>query len=250
MSTFPPLLSGPSKHAREIFPHLGRIMHTSSRLLATALVAALPSLYCAPAQSFRPVAAEAYARPLSFEANQGQTDSRVRFLSRGSGYTLFLDATGAALALQGSQGAAVLQMRIIGAGPAKQVTGLDRLSGTANYFIGNDPKRWRTGIPTYGKVRYQAVLPGVDMIYYGNQRQLEYDLVVGPGGDPSAIRLAFEGSRGLHIDASGDLVIEAEGGELHQHRPVIYQEAGGRRRSVSGNYVLYDDGAVGFHVNA
>src|SRR5690242_1422784 len=128
MSTFPPLLSGLSRHARGIFPHPRRIMHTSSRLLATALVAALPSLYCAPAQPFRRVGAEAYARPLSFEANQGQTDSRVRFLSRGSGYTLFLDATGVALALQGSHGAAALRMRIAGAGPARQVTGLDRLS--------------------------------------------------------------------------------------------------------------------------
>ena len=117
-------------------------MHTSSRLLGTALLTALLPKYCAlaaPARPFRPVASEAYARPLSFEANQGQTDSRVRFLSRGRGYTLFLDPGEAVLALQGSQGAAALQMRIVGARPAKQITGLNRLSGTdRDGFRGRD----------------------------------------------------------------------------------------------------------------
>ena len=123
--------------------------------------------------------------PLQFETNQGQTDAQVKFLSRGRGYTLFLTPSEAVLALRkpvrlttGDDGdeqaatEALLRMKLVGANNEPQMVGLEKLSGKVNYFIGNDAKRWRTSIPTYAKVKYQAVYPGIDLIYYGNQRRL------------------------------------------------------------------------------
>lgn len=162
--------------------------------------------------------------PLHFEANQGQTDRQVKFLARGRGYSLFLTATEAVLVLRQSSDqphkhslasgerarvkgvapeqtgqassqsnrGAVLRMQLVGASPASQMVGLEELPGKANYFIGNDPTKWRTNIPTYAKVEYREVYPGVNLVYYGNQGQLEYDFTVAPGADPKAIKLAFD----------------------------------------------------------
>jgi hypothetical protein len=215
---------------------------------------------------------EAYGNvPFSFEANQGQTDRQVQFLSRGPGYTLFLTPTEAVLALQ--QGSkyplapdsglrelksaqleenktTVLRMQFEGANPSPRASGLEPLPGIVNYFIGNDPKKWRTNVPTYAKVKYRDVYPGVDLIYYGNQGQLEYDFVVRPGADPSAIKLAVgatrrvaQSGRGnaspLRMDANRDLVIQADGGEVRFHKPVVYQPtASGGRTPVDGRYSL------------
>ena len=200
--------------------------------------------------------------PLSFEANQGQADSQVKFISRGSGYSLFLTSTEAVLSLQeppaskgplpsapSSKSAAfVVKMRLVGANPSPQLTGRDELPGKSNYFIGNDPAKWRTNVPNYAKVKYADVYPGIDLVYYGNQRQLEYDFVVAPGADPRAIRFAIDGHKERRIDAKGDLVLEVEGSELRLHRPVIYQEINGSRRSFAGNFVIHDIRQVGFEV--
>ena len=126
-------------------------------------------------------------------------------------------------------------MKLVGAQhPAAEA--LDELPGKANYFIGNDPKRWRTNVPTYAKVRYRDVYPGVDVVYYGNQRQVEHDFVVAPGADPQTIRLRFEGVDKLSTDASGNLVLEANGSELLMASPVAYQEADGNRDPIEGRY--------------
>ena len=205
---------------------------------------------------------EAYGKlPLSFEANQGQTDAQVNFLSRGSGYTLFLTATEAVLSLRESAAPSsgeardtqvttgtVLRMQLIGANPAPAVAGLERLPGQVNYFIGHDPARWRSNVPLYGKVKYEGVYPGIDLVYYGNQRQLEYDFVVAPGASPNAIRLELEGAERLDIDARGDLVIHTALGEIRQRKPLIYQERGGTREEISGRYVLLSGRQVGFEV--
>ncbi|HLE82116.1 MAG TPA: hypothetical protein VJA25_12590, partial [Dehalococcoidia bacterium] len=208
---------------------------------------------------------------MSFEANQGQADAQVKFLSRGGGYRLFLTASEAVLYV--SKPAAsktsyqtdltpmsadpddlqaiehtVLRMQLVGANPQPPAVGLDELPGKVNYFLGNDPQKWRTNIPTYAKVKYEDVYPGIDLVYYGNQRQLEYDLVLAPGADH------------LAVDAQGDLVLQTAGGQIRLQKPRVYQEVEGARQAIPGGYVLLPvpEGAgqgdglrqVGFQVGA
>src|SRR5438094_10478985 len=223
------------------------------------LLLALALASCAPApatrispelpQATKPQVLAAYGKlPLSFEANQGQTDPQVKFLSRGRGYTLFLTPTEAVLTLTKADAHAkrrisgeatlsepekragtVLRMKLLGANPTPSVTGVEELPGRSNYFVGNDPKKWRANIPTYAKVEYGEVYPGVNLVYHGNQRQLEYDFVVSPGADPKAITLAFEGVEGVAIDALGDLVLRAGGSEVRMRKPFVYQEENAQR---------------------
>ncbi len=148
--------------------------------------------------------------------------------------------------------AAALRIALVGANPAPQLAGLEELPGKSNYFIGNDPKKWRTGVPAYAKVQYKQVYPGVDLVYYGNQRELEYDFVVRPGADPKVIRLAVVGGGTvrpqlgavreppLRIDADGDLVIETDGGELRFRKPLVYQVETDNRKSEIQNRKLLD----------
>ena len=128
------------------------------------------------------VAGNTYGRlPLSFEPNQGQTDARVKFLARASGYTLFVTADEAVFACRDGS---VERMKLLGANPKLRFEPLDKQPGISNYFIGNDPSRWRTNIANYGKIALRDVYRGIDLIFYSNQRQLEYDWVVSPGADP------------------------------------------------------------------
>src|SRR2546425_8473822 len=129
-------------------------------------------------------------------------------------------------------------MTFAGGNPMPRLAGLDELPGKVNYFIGNDAAKWRTNVPTYARVHYQDLYPGIDLIYYGNPRQLEYDLVVRPGADPGRIVLGFQGADKLEVDADGDLVFHTAGAVIRQRKPVIYQEADGLRRDIAGGYVL------------
>jgi hypothetical protein len=190
--------------------------------------------------------------PLSFEPNLGQVDPRVKFLSRGRGYTLFLTKDQAILRIERRMAKnenALVRLRLVGAKPDAEVTGRGELPGEANYFLGNDPKKWHTNVPTYAKVRYHDVYPGVDLEYYGSpsaQGQLEYDFIVAPGADPSAIALQVGAAREprLRIDTGGDLMIPAHRGEIRFHKPLIYQRDAGsslvadRRSLVEGRYIL------------
>jgi Abnormal spindle-like microcephaly-assoc'd, ASPM-SPD-2-Hydin/Beta-propeller repeat len=197
--------------------------------------------------------------PLAFEANQGQTDSDVRFLAHRSGYALFLTARDAILTLRpGAKRAgsdpALLRMKLSGASANPSVTGSDELPGKTNYFIGKDPTKWRTNIPTYSKVHYSSVYPGVDLVYYGHEGGLEYDFVVSPGGDPSAIRMAFEGAVPA-IDGHGDLVLRmGEGDEVRFEKPMVYQETdghtGGNRRYLEGRFRVTADHQVSFQLGS
>ena len=194
--------------------------------------------------------------PMSFEVNQGQLAPEVQFTSRGSGYSLFLTPTEAVLALgrfeargpHKAHGTDVIRMRVSGANPAVQPAGVDRFPGIANYFLGNDPTKWRTRIPTYAKVRYNGIYPGIDLVYYGNQRQLEYDFIVAPGADEKAIRLQFAGAQRLNLAQNGDLTIRAANGQVALHKPEIYQQIDGRRRSVRGAFRLLHANQVVFTV--
>ena len=124
----------------------------------------------------------------------------------------------------------------MGANPKAKVVGLDELPGKSNYFIGNDPKKWRTNVPSYARVKYEGVYPGVDLVYYGNQRQLEYDFVVAPGADPNQIKLSFAGADGMRVDAaSGDLVLNLGDDEVRFHKPAVYQPAVAAVSSLPSN---------------
>ena len=188
------------------------------------------------------------AMPLSFEANRGQTDPRVKFVARAQGYDLFLTAGGAILSP--ANAISPLTITLIGARRAAPASGLDELPGRSNYFVGSDPRQWHTQVPHFRKVRYDRVYPGIDLIYYGNNRELEYDFHVAPGVDPRTIRLGFGGVRAVRIDASGELVLETPDGELRQRRPVLYQDVDGVRRVVPGRYALRGRSEVGFEVGA
>jgi len=255
-------------------------------LLASGLIATSAGVAANARQAFQPADNAAAARvqvaqnygkiPLSFEANQGQAAKTVRFTSRGSGYSLFLTDSSAVLALtkadasdansaqamrNGLKPASVHQaakadtrktdvvrMELAGANRVMHVTGVDQLPGTTNYFIGSDPAQWHTGVPTYARVKYAGVYPGIDLVYYGNQRQLEYDFVVAPGADPRPIRLQFAGAKRLRLDTDGDLIVSAANGAIAFHKPVIYQVKDGQRQPVDGQFALLAKGAIGFRL--
>jgi len=195
--------------------------------------------------------------PLRFEANMGQSDSQVRFLSRGSGYVLFLTEDGAVLSLRRGEKNAqpqVLRMGLDGAQRPSGIAGENRLPGTSNYLRGDKRKSY-TGISNYLGVRYTSVYPGVDQVFYGKQRQLEYDFNVAPGADPDQIRMTFKGAERVEMDKKGNLLLHTESGVVEQQKPVLYQQVNGKRREVTGSYRILDesrksDGAavVGFKV--
>lgn len=195
---------------------------------------------------------------LGFEPNVGQSDAQVKFLFRGRRYTMFLAPSAAVWVLNGATKPAALRMCFVGGNPATRLTGLDQLAGKSNYFVGNDTAKWRTNVPHYARVRYQAVYPGIDLVFYqGPLGHLEYDFVITPGADPGAITLTFEGSRKLELDARGDLILHlpsagpvppASNFTTRLLKPLIYQPLGDRRQEISGGYVLTDANQVRFEV--
>lgn len=212
----------------------------------------------------------AYLRAsLQFEANAGQSDEEVKFLSRGAGYNLFLTRTELVLALNKNEGgdaknennkhhdaasptsstqSAVLRMKLAEANTEPRVAGESRLPGKINYFRGNDPTRWRTDVQAYERVRYEAIYPGVDLVYYGNQRQLQYDFHLAPDARPEQIALDFTGAERIEINSSGDLVLHTAGGEVRQHKPFTYQEINGKREEIASRFVMRDRDTIGFEV--
>ena len=193
-------------------------------------------------------AAHGYQLPLTFEVNQGQTDDRVDFLARGPGYNIFLTATEAVFALPR---APAMRMQLVGSAADPRVQGVDALPGKVNYFRGQDSASWQTKVPTYRRVKYSAVYPGIDLVYYGQSQQLEYDFIVAPGADPGTIKLAFAGVEQTTVDAQGDLVLNTAGGPLRFQKPVIFQiDDGGRRQPVEGGYVHRSPHQIGFRVGA
>ncbi|MFB3778210.1 MAG: SBBP repeat-containing protein [Bryobacteraceae bacterium] len=195
--------------------------------------------------------------PLAFEPNVGQTDARVRFLARGGGMTAFFTDLEAVMVLSRRRSAedvadgleqAVVRMRLAGADPPGNVGGLERLPGVSNYFLGNDPAQWRTGVPHYGRMKYEGVYPGIDQVWYGSQQRLEYDFVVAPGADPKQIKVRYAGVESLWVDRSGDLVLKTALGEIRQQKPRVYQEANGRRVEVAARYTISAPNQVAFEL--
>ncbi len=276
-----------------LLTHLAPVVHSAHQELAAPSQVS-SSISVAPEARARVV--ESYGKlPLSFEANRGQSDSQVKYLSRGQGYTLFLTDNEAVLSLRrapkfdsahdkfsalqpaafkaSNQNSAVLHMKLVGANPASKISADQEQESRSNYFVGNDRRDWHTDISNFSRVRYQDAYPGVDLVYYGNQQQLEYDFVVAPGSDPRVISLnvaaesAISGkraSRPLRIAADGDLLVPTESGEVRFHKPLVYQTAksndihaiGGEPSAISssdrvdGRWVLKADNQVGFEIGS
>lgn len=217
-------------------------------------VAALPAL--APARPVK-IQQDYQKLPLAFEPNVGQSAAPVKFVARGDGYALFLTADEAVLDLRQRRATpgqpslhSVVRMKVVGANPAAHVSGAAPLPGKSNYFNGRDQRGWRTDIPNFGRVNYGEIYPGIELTYYGQQRQLEYDFTVAPGADPRQIALAFDGIERLTLAANGDLLLQTAAGELRQHAPLLYQETASGRQPVTGGYVLDGERQVSFHVDA
>lgn len=222
-----------------------------SVLLAAAFTAAEAPADAVPAIGTAPAAGPAglSGLPLAFEPNRGQVDAAVQFLAHGPGYRVFLTASEAVLALTPSPaGERVLRVSLAGAGGAPVAEPVDPLSGRVNYYLGSRPDAWHVGVPTFARVRYRDVYPGVDLEYYGTRQQLEYDFRVAPGADPAAILLSFDGAGPLTLDGEGNLTVCLGDGALVHRAPLIYQEVGGVRRPVAGSFTLKGGSTVGFEV--
>jgi hypothetical protein len=233
-----------------------------SAMLSPALLAAAPS-------------PTVFDRPLAFEPNLGQAPAQVSWTARGQGYQLFITSSGAsmtvaepvsplpanaAFSIPGKptvQQAAslkgrvsVIGMNLVGSHSWSKVAGLEPTGGTSNYLLGRDRKGWHTGIPQYGRLRVKNVYDGIDLVFHGHGRDLEYDFVVAPGGDPNQIRLAFDGAGPLRVDSKcGGLVIKTSSGlEMRHVRPRVYQQIGNDTVEVSGSYQITDNGQAAFHL--
>ncbi|HLZ41523.1 MAG TPA: SBBP repeat-containing protein [Candidatus Sulfotelmatobacter sp.] len=256
----------------------------ASLCLAAFLLLALPSKVTKPASLTAPAVQSSQAKlagsqlaaqyaqiPLAFERNQGQTDARVKFLSRGHGYTVFLTSDEAVLEFRkpaavpsfaaprstGNLQTGVVHMKLVNASAEPAIAALDQLPGISNYFVGRDPRGWHSGVANFARVKYRNVYPGVDLVYYGNQGQLEYDFVLQPGANPEEIRLELLGldqtgeQHAPLLDATGAVIAETSAGDVRLHKPVIYQRTqSGDTRQIDGHYRLLADHHLGFEVSA
>ena len=159
--------------------------------------------------------------PLVFEANEGQVASSIDYVARGMGYRLSLSAGDAYLSLNNGAERAAVSLQLVDATATPTTKSAAPLASRVNYFIGNNPDEWRTNIETFGKVRYEAVYPGIDLVYYGNEGQLEYDFVVAPHADPDQIRFHFDGAEAVRLNDNGGLEITAKGSSLELKPPII-----------------------------
>ncbi len=246
-----------------------KIILTSIIILSAFLCA--PIFFHAKVTSSQTKEIKDYGKlPLVFEPNQGQTDPRAKFICRGSGYSLFLCPDEAVLVLKkpvkaksgkpdskmvlgevmDNEAPEVLRVKLAGCKEQSQMQGQDQLGGISNYFVGNDASKWQTNIPQYAKVKINEIYPGIDLVYYGNQRQLEHDFVVKPGADPRAIRMNFEGAESLRIDSQGNLVLKVKKGEVVLEKPIVYQEGDSGRKVLDGRYVLVGNQQAGFEIGA
>ena len=196
--------------------------------------------------------------PLVFEMNQGQSGQDVKFISRGSGYTAFLTTNGLVLALHPRQHSSaassagresrILRFQLVGASSKPLAVGEDPQSGRVNYFFGNDPSQWHRNVPVFAKVRYKSVYPGIDLVYYGNHRQMEYDFEVLPAGKPGSIEFEVRGADTVSLDQDHNLVLQVGTETLTFQSPVVYQSINSQLTRVEGGYVMKDSTHVAFQV--
>jgi hypothetical protein len=208
--------------------------------------------------------------PLHFETNRGQTDASVDFLAHGNGYTVFLTRDNATVLLcarsvedpalsqakpgsgdhskSASPPATSLRLALTGANPHAEVEALDAQPGKSNYLIGNDPSRWHRNVPHFARVKYRDVYRGIDLVYYGNQGQLESDYVLAPGASPKQIGVRIEGARKLKLTAQGNLILSTRLGDVLLHKPRAYQQLAGSQQEVAANFIQRGSRTIGIEV--
>jgi len=191
--------------------------------------------------------------PLWFEADpqgvSGQPDSATRFVAHGRDSEFLISATGAQFVLREKSGkTSAVQMEFAGANPATQISGGAKMSGKINYLFGNNPAQWRSGVAAFGQVRVAQIYPDINVVYYGNGRQLEYDFDLAAGVKPETIVMHFSGAENISINPQGELVVKLAGHEIVQHQPVAYQISGGTRVEVQAGYKIVDERTVAFSV--
>jgi hypothetical protein len=186
--------------------------------------------------------------PLAFEAAPSKSGVGTRFLAHGNGYTIFLSGSDATLALRQPHSASVVHMKLSGANASSDLVASDALPGKSNYILGREPKNWRTNVPNYRTVAQRGVYPGIDVVYYGTQHQLEYDFLVAPQADPSTVQLSFVGVQDLRTDQEGDLLLAIAEGNIRLHKPIAYQEIDGAKRTVLVSYIVNNQHEVSFHL--
>ena len=194
------------------------------------------------------VASQMLTMPMAFEQNQGQVDSQVDYVAHGSGYTTYLSNGNAQIDFQQGGSVQSLQLNLVGGQTPTAANGQDLLASTTNYL--NDPNKQTVDVANYGAVGYSNVYNGIDLRYYGNQRQLEYDFTVNAGANVNDIRMQFSGAKSVSIGANGDLVLTLDdsGKTISFQAPVTYQDTAAGRQAVTSSYVIHDDGTVGFTV--
>ncbi|HEY1790104.1 MAG TPA: SBBP repeat-containing protein [Verrucomicrobiae bacterium] len=214
------------------------IINRFNLLFFVAALALVWFPFIATAQSISPA-----NLPLYFEANNDQTE----FLASGNGYQFAISSSGVQMSLRetGARVAAA-QMWFAGANDGAQIRGGGEMPGKVNYFVGNDSSKWQTGLSTFGKVQVTEVYPGIDLVFHGNQRQLEYDFAIAPGANPNAIKMQFQGVDKISITPNGDLVLKIGTGEIRQPMPEIYQTISGARKMIAGGYKMMGSRTVGF----
>jgi Domain of unknown function DUF11/Beta-propeller repeat len=193
------------------------------------------------------------AMPITFTANLGQAGEDVKFTAQGHGYQLALMEGEAVVmvtpdrrSMDNSGNPETVRLKLMNSNRKAELAGVEKLEGVSNYLFGNDPSKWQLSVPTYAKVRYEGVYPGVDLVYYGNEGKLEYDFVVSPGADAGAISLEVEGGDRVRCTAAGDLSIETKQGALSLLRPTVYQVKDGKRELVDAQFEIASDNKLGF----
>jgi hypothetical protein len=183
--------------------------------------------------------------PLFFETGPAQTE----FIARGrdSQFSVSPNETQIILRKSGTK-SSVMQLRFVGANPSAQIRGDAELSGKINYLVGDNSAQWRSGISTFGKVSVDEIYPGIGLVYYGNQQRLEYDFTIAPGANPNAIEIRFDGAEKISVNTQGELVLTLSNGEIRQPKPLIYQVAGGGRKTIIGGYKILDARTVAFSI--
>jgi hypothetical protein len=235
------------------------IRRSASVVLGVSLAVTAPLLYAERPQDRPPTAGvgrtEELGSSISFEPNLGQADDQVKFMARGPGYTLSLTQHGAVFSFEqpefhaGAESFNSLTVKFVGANAVPKLAAKDELTTTSSYFLGADPKKWRTGIPNYARVTIENIYPGIDVVYRGTHGRLQCHFLIAPGAKPDRITLAIAGANNPRLDAEGNLILRSGKTELRLYKPTAYQDLGANRITVSARYLL-SRGQIKFTVTA